>query len=408
MPDAPNTGPYGPSAGEDADDRWAVRAAGAVLERREQAIADAEAVLGPLAALADPRGHLSVTAADLLRPHLGRGRPTAVLQLLVDHTGLLDDGSDHPGLTVYRRLSWVTGEPDEQQVAEHTSSASLPRATPELLDAASLQVWHSLRQLATLLLPEELCRLLLDREEGPPVRLLLVPTGALNMPFDGLPLSDAQDVLLVHRAATAVCGSLAAAAVLARTSSGEWQRRGVSVLDPSLEHAGAEISVLRRSLDDAVEPVESFPQLRAELGRAPLPGVLAMAVHGSDDEDGWGQTKRMPDGTVMTAAQFLACDMPRLCVLTSCFSSVRQRRGGELAGFPLAAILRGATTVIGSLLEIPDQSTSEIMQRFWPLYTGGLDPQDALHTARLGWLHEDADRLRHKRQWAGIVAYSHL
>ncbi|MGX5654042.1 CHAT domain-containing protein [Geodermatophilus nigrescens] len=406
MTSAPASGTPDPTEG--AADRWAVRATGAVLERRQRAIAEAEAVLGPLAALADPRANLSLTAADLLRPHLAGGRPTAVLQLLVDHTGLLDDGSPSDGLTVYRRLSWVTGDPGEDRVHEHISRADLPRATPALLDATNIEVWQSLRQLAAVLLPQDLRDLLLATTDGPPVRLLIVPTGALNMPFDALPLGPGDDVLVVHRAATAVCGSLAAAAVLARTEAGDWAPRGVTVLDDSLVHAKQEMAALRASLADAVAPAENFTELRSELGRAPLPAVLAMAVHGTDDEDGWGQTKEMPDRSVMTAAQFLACDMPRLCVLSSCFSSIRQRRGGELAGFPLAAILRGATTVIGSLVDIPDLATSEIMQRFWPLYAAGHDPQDALHAARLAWLAEHPEGLRHRRQWAGILAYSHL
>ena len=133
--------------------------------------------------------------------------------------------------------------------------------------------------------------------------------------------------------------------------------------------------------------------------------MLALAVHGTDDAtDGWGQSKILPDGTELTAAEAMALSFPQLCVLASCHSSVRLRNGVELAGFPLALFARGATTVVGSLHEIDDEATSQIMQRFWKHMGDGTDPVRALRYAKLDWLTENPDRRLIPRLWGGLVA----
>lgn len=112
-------------------------------------------------------------------------------------------------------------------------------------------------------------------------------------------------------------------------------------------------------------------------------GVLVMAVHGASSADGWQQTKRMPDGTVLRPADLMGWEVPRLCVLASCHSSIASADGIELSGFPLAMFLSGATTVVGSLLAVPDRSTSEIMTEFWGLIGAGLQAPAALREATL-------------------------
>ncbi|MFV3114650.1 CHAT domain-containing protein, partial [Gordonia amicalis] len=77
--------------------------------------------------------------------------------------------------------------------------------------------------------------------------------------------------------------------------------------------------------------------------------------------------------------------------------------GVELAGFPLALMLRGAVTVIGGLYNINDASTTAIMSHFWAHYATGTPALIALHGAKRHWLHTHphADH----RLWAGLIAY---
>lgn len=59
-------------------------------------------------------------------------------------------------------------------------------------------------------------------------------------------------------------------------------------------------------------------------------------------------------------------------------STMESRGGIELSGFPLTMFARGADTVIGSLYDIEDESTAQIMCEFWPRLAAGHDPVLAL------------------------------
>lgn len=88
----------------------------------------------------------------------------------------------------------------------------------------------------------------------------------------------------------------------------------------------------------------------------------------------------------------------------------RAPAGTGIGGVPLALFARGATTVIGTLFDIDDRATSEIMQRYWRRLADGADPVAALRAARLDWLTEHPEHRPAPRLWAGLAALggSHL
>ncbi|MEV6661511.1 CHAT domain-containing protein [Nocardia fluminea] len=138
--------------------------------------------------------------------------------------------------------------------------------------------------------------------------------------------------------------------------------------------------------------------------------LFAMAVHGSADDQGWGQAKKLTDNdgntTWVTAAHVLRWRVPRLCVLASCNSPITTPDGIELGGFPLALMLRGATTVIGGLYNISDKDTSDIMIAFWRYLANGENPLSALRHAKLDYFdYNPGHRHNWPDYWAGLIAY---
>jgi len=358
--------------------------------------------------MADTRRHNDTTAAGLLAEHVTGGQPVAILQLMADGVGLLERVEGTTGqpavcsTVVYRRLKWTTGNGD---LMEATDRAVLDGLGPGDLSADHPQFWSWLPQIAAVLLPPVLTDFLTSNER--PVRLLVIPTGLLSVPFDALPVGDGGDTLL-ERAVTAVCGSLTSAAALARPPH-PGARGTVAVYDTvRLRHAGGELDAITTAYTD-LTPAHSWSELHSLFTAPERPAdIFAMAVHGVGHGEGWGQTKLMPDGSAVTAVDILRWHMPELCVLASCHSDIRMRRGGELAGYPLAMLLRGARAVIGSLFAIDDQATGQIMQRFWALLAAGSPAPDALRLARLNWLAEDNERWRLPARWAGLITYSCL
>lgn len=384
---------------------WSRRSVTALDEQRREAIARAEAAFGPLSVQADP-AHDAVGAAQLVSRFMHGRRITAVLQVLVDPAGFLADGTSSPGLTVTRRLTYTRGN---GTVVEHISAACLPNLHPHNLDVSDPGYWQRSAKLASALLPTELADVLLDNPYEAPPRLLIVATGASQVAFDGLPLTSRPTPVLAQVAATVRLGSLATAAYFADATPHPTNGT-VSIYDTvQLSHTKAELSELREH-QRPVQNVASRAQLEELLAGDPaqLPTLLAMGVHGTADEEGWGQLKLLPDGSILSTADVLNWTVPQLCVLASCHSALRERDDGNQAGFPIAMMLRGAHTVIGTLLAVPDAATSEVMQRFWRELAAKNSPVDALFLARAAWLTDEPERLRDRRAWAGLLAYGKL
>ncbi|MFV3116744.1 CHAT domain-containing protein, partial [Gordonia amicalis] len=345
----------GPSSTRAVEDRST-----AILVDRHQALSHAEQVLGPLGALCDTTALMSISAADVVRQRHAQHTTHSVLQLWPQPT-------HSPGNTrIYRRVTWVNANDDHvneyldfiEEVPQHM--LKVPAGDPNTF------VWAA--QYADALLPPPLLDLLNEADPDTPIRLLIVPTGLFHVPFDALPVpapaGTGRHNLLIDRAVISVHGSLTSMLALMQLATTTSVAPSIAVYDGTeLTHAEAEYQALIKHLPE-VTRVHSAEDLTAHLGPASPSGpvtLLAMGVHGANDDHGWGQGKQLPDGSTITAAQALGWNVPRLCVLASCHSAITTADGVELAGFPLALMLRGAVTVIGGLYNINDASTTAIM-----------------------------------------------
>lgn len=368
-----------------------------ILEDRAHATTEAERVLGPLGALCDPQLLRRVTARRILaqRPIT---EPTAILQLLPLTAGTRAAGGHHNPVPVYRRLTYTTGG----AVHEYLDSVHIPRS---MLDAppGDPKLFRSVDTYAKALLPAPLHQLCRAATTEAPIRLLIVPTGFFQVPFELLP-SDGSP--LVHRAVVSLHGSLTSMYSLLQVEGTASSVPSIAVYDTGrLAHAEDEFASLAKHLP-GVQRIGSARDLDTALHpqAPPHTALLAMGVHGTRDEQGWGQTKLMPDGSTVTAADVLRWDVPRLCVLASCHTALTTVDGLELGGFPLALMLRGATTVVGALFAIPDRTTAEIMGYFWGELGRGRDAVRALHHAKISWL-ADHSQDHSPRSWTGLVTY---
>nr|WP_296778986.1 CHAT domain-containing protein [Rhodococcus sp. (in: high G+C Gram-positive bacteria)] len=405
--------------GEDGDEDGGTPAASstesrsaAILIDRQGAVSDAERVLGPLGALCDASALMSITAASILDRRSDLTGTTVVLQLFPQQTSQ-SSGEDREVSTVrvYRRLTWIEGG-DDSAVEEHLDHFDPPK-TLLATSAEDRRIFAWLPTFAQIL-PQPLLDLLARADRSSPVRLMIVPTGLFHVPFDALPLSGSglRDEMLIDRAVVSVHGSLTSMLALMRTDTVPSIVPSIAVYDGEradgeLKHVEAEFVSLNTHVPGVIR-VRGAEELRERLRRdsdsEPI-AMLAMGVHGSSDDHGWGQGKTMPDGSIVTAAQALGWKAPRLCVLASCHSPITTADGVELSGFPLALMLTGAATVIGGLYDIDDKATTVIMNRFWELYAGGTAPLIALHQAKVEWLHHNPDVRRTPRLWAGLVTY---
>lgn len=368
----------------------------AILHDRAWATQEAERILGPLGASCDPKILSTMTARRILRRR-AIDEPTAVLQVL-PLAGVPENATTSNRVTVYRRLTYTTGS----RVHEYLDRVVVPEKmlTGSPGDAALFV--HAARY-AEALIPTPLRTLLDTATRDTPIRLLVVPTGFFHIPFDYLPVPGGR---LLDKAIISLHGSLTSINSLLDVERTASTVPSIAVYDDvKLGHAEDEYLALVQHLSDVRRVASKFELDEVLLQtEPPRTALLAMGVHGTMDEQGWGQAKIMPDGSRVTAADVLRWDVPRLVVLASCHSSLTTVDGIELGGFPLALMLRGATTVVGGIFQIPDEPTTAIMKHFWANLGEGQDAVRALRSAKLDWLSQKGARTP-PRAWTGLITY---
>ena len=389
-----------PDASADEGGESGVRGRSTVIAvDRATAVKAAESVLGPLSALADPCHLNTATAATVLDRRGLSSVTTVVLQLLPL------PATEASRVPLLRR---VTIAAPDAPVQQFTDRVDVDRIYLDLAPGED-RVFARRRKYTPLLLPLVLTDLLADTDPDTPVRLMIVPTGFFHIPFDALPVTSGTHVL--DHALVSIHGSLTSVLSLMKLHEQRTPTPALAVYDHSLAHARPELDALLQALDGVLQ-VDSHQDLDGEMivdGTQPH-SLHAMAVHGSADGHGWGQAKRLcdADGTTrwVTAAHALSWTVPRLCVLASCNTPITAPDGIEIGGFPLALMLRGATTVIGGLYNIDDKATSKIMIAFWRHLAAGEPALAALRHAKLDYLQANPDHRRNCPEfWAGLTVY---
>lgn len=379
--------------------QWTTRSVADIKANQATAAAEAARVIGPASTLADFNEFPKIRSGQIADETVDQGRAGVVLQLFRPSAGTESDG---------QTLYWVLTVAEAKGKSESCCGKTrLPMDPDDLPPANDPTFWTELYQLSEYLLPRPLKKFLLSLHAQGPATLTIVPTGLLNIPFDSLAVDEEEGLMLIDCATVILTGSLAVTHSIGVHDAGRPAGSWLGVYDTNrLLHAEKEKEAMLRS-HTAVATVESADELHATFGISTDGGVdvLTLAVHGSADTSGWGQAKLMPDGSILRAVDVLRWNAPQYCVLSSCHSSLAANESTELSGFPIALILRGAATVIGSLHEIDDASTAEIMSNYWTRAGGRTPAAKALAEAKRDWLAQHPESKSQPWLWAGLVAY---
>lgn len=400
--DGANTRPDRPSGNRGADngDPDTELRAGRVDDQLTEALDVAGQVVGPVArALFDPRTVLDTGCAQVLAALHPTGS-AAVLSLWLTTTG--------PVPRLVRRLVWRPST--DQPIGEHLDIVDTPRWLPGLTaDTDQDRFLARVDTLTTTLLPGPLLDLLATPDPDHPINLTIVPTGLLGIPFAALPVTDRH--LLIDLATITTVQSLQTALTLATTTPADADPTPIDLAIYDFTR----LTHTRQEYDDLIthRPTTRRVGTLAELATATKNpslrghiGILALAIHGTRGADGWSQTKELPSGERLTAGHVLQWYIPRLVVGGSCNTSIRTDTGGELGGFPLAFQLRGATTIIGTLYDVEDHATAQIMGLFYATLTAGHTPAAGLRHAQRDWINADRPtRLTQTHRWAYLLTY---
>jgi hypothetical protein len=379
--------------------QWTTRSVVDIKTNQATAAAEAGKVIGPASTLADFNEFPKIRSGEIAVETIDQERPGVVLQLFRPSRGPENDGQ-----TLYWVLTVSAAKGKSDACCGKTQ---LPMDPDDLPPANDPTFWTELYQLSEYLLPRPLRDLLRDSHGNGAVTLTIVPTGLLNVPFDSLVVAEDEGLMLIDCATVILTGSLAVTHSIgvrdAEGPAGSW----LGVYDTNrLSYAKHEKAAMLRS-HTAVATAETAEELHAAFGAGAVEGVdvLTLAVHGSAETSGWGQSKLMPDGSILRAVDVLRWNAPQYCVLSSCHSSLAANESTELSGFPIALILRGASTVIGSLHEIDDASTAEIMSDYWARAGRRTPAAKALAEAKRSWLEQHPESRNQPWLWAGLVAY---
>jgi tetratricopeptide (TPR) repeat protein len=253
----------------------------------------------------------------------------------------------------------------------HGSTASL--------DAAGQAVAHAAGGLDDLLVGPLRARLGAERP------LVLVPTGVLHaLPWSvlpslaGRPLSVAPSAALWRRAASA--------------APPPRHGRVVIVEGPGLPGAAGEVAALAGRYPEATclaGGAATVAAVGAALGGA---GLAHVAAHGAFRVDNpLFSSLQLADGPLTVYDLEGLARAPRRLVLSACDSGLSGvRPGDELMGLAAALFALGMTTLVASVIPVPDAATKELMLALHGGLQAGLPPALALARAQAEWAGDPA------------------
>jgi CHAT domain-containing protein len=278
-------------------------------------------------------------------------------------------------------------------------------------------------------------------------RLLVVAGGPLEyIPFAALPLPDRPHRLLLEEFEVVHVPSVSVLAALRRQAAARAPPGGLLALlaDPVLsaddERLAGERPVAPASPTDPSPPLHRLTYARREAadilalargrgtvlsaqgfdanrelvlgGRLAGYRILHFATHGvlradHSELSALILSRYHPDGTPsegrLSLYDVYDLRLPAdLVVLSACRTALgKQVRGEGVLGLPRGFLYAGATRVLVSLWDVQDESTAELMRRFYRhLLVDGLSPAAALRAAQLSMLAEPRFAPYH---WAGFV-----
>ena len=215
--------------------------------------------------------------------------------------------------------------------------------------------------------------------------LVIVPFGALHsLPFHAL--SDGQDYLIDR---FRICYQ-PSASIFVQMHRNRAERSGPALIlgvnDERTPFIRQEVGAVAAALPDArvLLGAEATESALREYG--PHSSLVHIACHGIFREDSpMFSSIRLAD-TYVNLLDLYHMNLPvDLLTLSGCVTGLNVVVGGdELLGLTRGLIYSGARSLLLSLWEVEDQSTSEFMKRFYGLLGGPLRKADALRAAMLG------------------------
>jgi CHAT domain-containing protein len=222
-------------------------------------------------------------------------------------------------------------------------------------------------------------------------RLVVVPSDFLHyLPFQAL--HDGEK-FLIERAEIAYAPSLAVLeSCLSRKISVPESALLVGVVDAATPLIGAEIETLGRLFKTSVElqnEAATLENLRKNLDGA---DVLHLACHGKfrlDNPDFSALNLFTENLTVKDARDLNLRD--KLVVLSACETGLNKIVSGEeLSGLTRGFLHAGASALVSSLWTVNDESTADLMSRFYRELLKGGNPGKALQIAQIQLLGKNA------------------
>lgn len=149
------------------------------------------------------------------------------------------------------------------------------------------------------------------------------------------------------------------------------------------------------------------------LETAPDAGILHLAMHAeiNNKEAGLSRllfTKNKANDDDLYLEELYALNLSAdLAVLSACNTGVGKENAGRgMESFQRAFTFAGVPATVASLWEVPDQSTSEIMESFYTYLQKGVSKTMALQKAKLDYIKKHkGTKLTQPYYWAGFVLY---
>ncbi len=175
-----------------------------------------------------------------------------------------------------------------------------------------------------------------------------------------------------------------------------------------LENAAKEIELSKASLGGSIFINQEATKEKFE-GQAANSSILHLAMHGVLHE-------RIPDLSalvfesekedfLLTASEIYNLDIPtNLTVLSACNSGVGPIQTGDgVRSLTRSFIHAGSESVITSLWEASDASTSQILTSFYKFLKEGKSKSESLRLAKLEYLEGASPTYQHPKYWAHLV-----
>lgn len=278
------------------------------------------------------------------------------------------------------------------------------------------EVWS---QVASALFPPEWGDALALTSNGEVRDLLIVPDGPIaSLPLGVLPMTGGRPLLESVALALTPALSLLEMPSKRCDSTHAGVRTAIvhlNDLDVDLAETAHEAQVWRAVADSMIViSTASRAELEEALQGTVKPDIVAISVHGTPGGEAhdslagsFSRAVLLRDRTTMSAAAALGIRWPEIVLLGACWvSGMSVSVGLEPFGFPLACLLRGASTVIGGVAPIPDLETAQILGDIIRKLPNRVNPVRALREAQLRIMDHTEIAEMPVRQIAGLAVWS--